>query len=219
MRLVVTGITGTAGAAVLRQAVADHRVDEVLALGRRPPAVTNRKLVFVEHHKFGDLSDVRGRLRGLDAAIWCLGTSQNRVAREELHRITVDWVVEGARTLQAASPGSAFVHLSGAGADPSGRARMAFAQEKGQAEKALDGLGLERLWHVRPGYIHPPAPVEKPLLQDRLMYPLGPLMRRLAPGQMIDSDDLGKALVEVGIHGHAKRVLSGRDLRALVKSL
>lgn len=89
---------------------------------------------------------------------------------------------------------------------------MAFALEKGKAENALDALGFERLWHFRPGYIHPPTPVEKPLLQDRLMFPLGPLMRPFR-NAMVDADDLGLAMVHVAQNGHEKHVLENRDIR------
>lgn len=201
MRILITGATGTAGAGALRQALAHPRVTGVTALVRRPLALEHPKLAVVVHADFLDYEPLRGPLAGHDAALWCLGTSQSRVSREDLHRITVDFVVAGAKALQAASPGLRFVHLSGEGADPTLRSRMAFAQEKGQAENALDALALAGLWHVRPGYIHPPAPVEKPLFQDRLMWTLAPLFRRVAPRMMIDADVLGRAMVAIALDG------------------
>ena len=213
MRILLTGATGTAGSGALRAAIADPAIEGVTVLARRAPRETHDKVLVVTHEDFSDYSSLRGSLIGHDAAIWCLGTSQNRVDRATLHRITVDYVVAGAKAFMAANPDIHFVHLSGRGADPTGQSRMAFGQEKGQAETALDKLGLAGLWHVRPGYIHPNSPPEKPLLQDRLMLLVEPMVRRFLPQHMIDADHLGRAMLEVAKHGHVKRVLENRDLR------
>ena len=215
MRILLTGATGTAGSGALRAAIADPAIEGVTVLARRAPRETHDKVLFVKHEDFSDYSSLRGSLIGHDAALWCLGTSQNRVDRATLHRVTVEYAVAGAKAFMAANPDIHLVHLSGSGADPSGRARMAFAQEKGQAETALDRLGLAGLWHARPAYIHPNSPIEAPLLQDRLMLFAEPLMRRYLPQHMIDADDLGRAMLEVAKHGHVKRVLENRDLRRI----
>lgn len=214
MRILLTGATGTAGSAVLRQAIADPAVAAVTVLARRQPQEAHPKVRFVPTSDFLDYAAVREALPGHDAMLWCLGTSQHRVDRAGLHKVTVDFTLAGAAAFQAASPDGAFVHLSGAGADPTGRARMAFAVEKGEAERRLDRLGLARLWHFRPGYIHPPRPVERPLLQDRLMYPLGGLLRPFR-GLMVDADGLGRAMLAVAKHGHPERVLDNRAIRRL----
>lgn len=215
MRILLTGATGTAGSAALRQAIADPEVEGVTVLARREPKESHEKVLFVRHDDFTDYSRVRGSLIGHEAALWCLGTSQNRVDRAALHRVTVDFAVAGAKALMAANPDIQFLHLSGAGADPTQRARMPFAKEKGQAEAALDGLGLAGLWHFRPGYIHPAGRIERPLLQDRLMRVLHPAFRALAPSQMVDADDLGKAMLKVAKEGFPERVVDNRAIRRL----
>jgi hypothetical protein len=45
--------------------------------------------------------------------------------------------------------------------------------------------------------------------------PLWPLMRMMAPGTMITTEELGRAMIRVAQHGAPKRVLENRDLRAL----
>jgi uncharacterized protein YbjT (DUF2867 family) len=215
VRILLTGATGTAGSGVLRQAIADPTIEQVLVLARRAPKAVHRKVEFVPHADFLDYAAVADRLAGIDAALWCLGTSQYRVTREELHRITVEFVVAGAKALKAASPGVRFLHLSGGGADPTGKSRLPFAQEKGQAENALDDLGLSGLWHFRPGYIHPMERVERPLLQDRVMWRLEPVLRRVAPFAMVAADDLGRAMLRVAREGHAGRVVENREIRRL----
>jgi uncharacterized protein YbjT (DUF2867 family) len=215
MRILLTGATGTAGSGVLRQAIADPEVEGITVLARREPKERSDKVLFVRHDDFADYSKVRGSLIGHEAAVWCLGTSQNRVDRAALHRVTVDFPVAGAKALMAANPDIQFLHLSGAGADPAQKARMPFALEKGQAETALDGLGLAGLWHFRPGYIHPAGRIEKPLLQDRLMRVFHPAMRALVPSQMVEADDLGRAMLRVAKEGHRERVVDNRAIRRL----
>ena len=218
MRILLTGATGTAGSGVLRQAIADPDVEGVTVLARREPAERHEKVLFVRHGDFSDYAKVRGSLVGHDAALWCLGISQFRVTPEQLHRVSVDYVLAGAKAFMAANPDLWFVHLSGAGADPTGRSRIRFAREKGEAESRLDALGLAGLWHFRPGYIHPAGRIEKPILQDRVMKVLHPAMRAFAPSQMVDADDLGKAMLKVAKDGHAahaERVVDNRAIRRL----
>ena len=59
----------------------------------------------------------------------------------ELPKITVNYTVEFARVLHSSSPHAAFSFLSGSGANPTGRSRMAFARYKGEAETTLLAAG------------------------------------------------------------------------------
>jgi len=62
----------------------------------------------------------------------------------------VDYTIEFARVLHGSSPDAAFSFLSGSGADPTGRSRMAFARYKGEAEKALLAAGFSRVYYFGP---------------------------------------------------------------------
>ena len=68
---------------------------------------------------------------------------------------TVDYTIEFARVLRESSPEADFSFLSGSGADPTGRSRMAFARYKGEAEKALLSSRFPHLFIFRPAYIYP----------------------------------------------------------------
>jgi hypothetical protein len=52
------------------------------------------------------------------------------VTDAELRAITADYTIEFARVLRSSSPNAAFSFLSGNGADPTGRRRLAFARYK-----------------------------------------------------------------------------------------
>jgi uncharacterized protein YbjT (DUF2867 family) len=143
------------------------------------------------------------------------------VSDAELHRITVDYTIEFARVLRATSPLAAFSFLSGSGADPTGRSRMAFARYKGEAEKALLAAEFARLCIFRPAYIFPVQPRKEPNLSYRLMRAIYPAFRVLLPSQVIRADDLARAMVDVVVQKAAERQtrpFENRDIQAMVKS-
>jgi uncharacterized protein YbjT (DUF2867 family) len=116
---------------------------------------------------------------------------------------------------------AAFSFLSGNGADPTGRSRLAFARYKGQAEKALLAAGFPRVYIFRPAYIYPVEPRREPNLRYRLLRGIYPAFRVLFPNQVIRADDLGRAMVDLAISETRKSrsvVLENRDIRAMVES-
>jgi hypothetical protein len=66
--------------------------------------------------------------RGWSDAYFCLGTDTGAVSDAELRIITVEYTIEFARVFRSSSPDAAFSFLSGNGADPTGRNRLAFAR-------------------------------------------------------------------------------------------
>ena len=136
-RLVIVGATGMVGGYALRYALDHPAVGQVTSIGRRKLGLSHPKLNQVLHPDFADCSALAGALSGQDAVIFCLGTYTGSVPDAELRKITVDYTVEFARVLHGSSPNAAFSFLSGNGADPTGRSRMAFARYKGEAEKTL----------------------------------------------------------------------------------
>ena len=161
-RLVIVGATGMVGGYALRYALDHAAVGGVTAVGRKPTGIARPKLTEVLHQDFADCSGLAGALSGQDAAIFCLGAYTGAVSDAALRRITVDYVVEFARVLRDSSPGATFEFLSGSGADPTGRSRMAFARYKGEAENALTAAGFPAVYIFRPAYIYPVQPRREP---------------------------------------------------------
>ncbi|HWW87737.1 MAG TPA: NAD-dependent epimerase/dehydratase family protein, partial [Vicinamibacterales bacterium] len=124
-RLVIIGATGMVGGYALRYALDHPAVELVTTIGRRAIGLSHPKLNEVFHQDFADCSALAGALEDQDAAVFCLGTYTGAVSDAELRRITVDYTIEFARVLRASSPGATFAFLSGSGADPTGRSRMA----------------------------------------------------------------------------------------------
>ena len=217
-RLVIVGATGMVGGYALRYALADPAVARVTAIGRKKLGISNPKLNEVLHQNFADCSPLAGALSGQDAAVFCLGVYTGAVSDAEFRTITVNYPVEFARVLRSSSPAAAFSFLSGKGADPIGRSRLAFARYKGEAENALLAAGFPHLYLFRPAYIYPVEPRKEPNFSYRLMRRIYPLFRLLFPNQAIRADDLARAMLDVAVRGiHPPRgpVLENRDILAI----
>jgi uncharacterized protein YbjT (DUF2867 family) len=220
-RLVIVGATGMVGGYALRYALDRPEVGGVTAVGRKPTGLTHPRLREVLHQDFTDCSVLAGTFAGQDAAIFCLGTYTSAVPDAELRRITVDYTVAFARVLRDSSPNAAFAFLSGSGADPTGRSRLAFARYKGEAENALTAAGFPHVYSFRPAYIYPVQPRKEPNVSYRLLRAIYPVFRRLFPNQVIPADELAHAMVDAALHGIAGSergavVLENRDILALV---
>src|ERR1700677_2736493 len=199
-QLVVVGATGMVGGYALRYALDNPTVERVTAIGRRKLGISHPKLKEVVHRDFADCSALADELSGQNAAVFCLGTYTGAVSDKELRTITVDYTVEFARVLRNSSPDAAFSFLSGSGADPTGRSRMAFARYKGEAENALLASRFPRLYIFRPAYIYPVEPRKEPNLSYRVFRGIYPLFRLLFPNQVIRADDLARVMVDLVVN-------------------
>jgi uncharacterized protein YbjT (DUF2867 family) len=218
-RIAIVGATGMVGGYALRYALALPAVERVTSISRRKTRISHPKLDEVLHQDFRDCSALARTLAGQDAAVFCLGTYTGSVTDAEMRTITVDYTVEFARVLRSSNPNASFSFLSGSGADPTGRSRMAFARYKGEAEKALLEAGFPQLYIFRPAYIYPVEPRKEPNFSYRLLRSVYPVFQLLFPNQVIRADDLAKAMVDVAVRtgaGTERMVLENRDIRSKV---
>ena len=219
--LVVVGATGMVGGYALRYALDNSDVKNVTSIGRKKLGISHPKLKEVLHRNFADCSPLADALSNQDAVVYCLGTYTGSVSDAELHRITVDYTVEFSRVLRGSSPGAAFSFLSGNGADPTGRSRLAFARYKGEAENAVLAAGFPHVYLFRPAYIYPVEPRNEPNFSYRLLRMVYPVFRVLFPNQVIRADDLARAMVDLLLrqtHERQSLILENRDIRAMVES-
>jgi uncharacterized protein YbjT (DUF2867 family) len=218
-RIAIVGATGMVGGYALRYALALPAVERVTSISRRKTRISHPKLDEVLHQDFRDCSALARTLAGQDAAVFCLGTYTGSVTDAEMRTITVDYTVEFARVLRSSNPNASFSFLSGSGADPTGRSRMAFARYKGEAGKALLEAGFPQLYIFRPAYIYPVEPRKEPNFSYRLLRSVYPVFQLLFPNQVIRADDLAKAMVDVAVRtgaGTERMVLENRDIRSKV---
>jgi uncharacterized protein YbjT (DUF2867 family) len=217
-RVAIVGASGMVGGYALRYLLEDPAVGGVTSIGRRTLGVSHPKLTQILRSDFADCSPLADALTGHDAAVYCLGAYTGAVPDEELRRITVDYTVEFARVLRASSPNATFAFLSGSGADPTGRSRMAFARYKGEAEKALSAAGFPHVYIFRPAYIYPVQPRSEPNVSYRLLRAIYPVFRVVFPNQVIRADDLARTMVDAAVRGTGEGrtlVLENRDIRRL----
>jgi uncharacterized protein YbjT (DUF2867 family) len=221
-RLVIVGATGMVGGYALRYALEHPAIGCATSIGRRELGISHPKLHEVVHQDFADCSALTRALSDQDAAVFCMGTYTGTVPDAQLRAITVDYTIEFARVLRSSSPDAAFSFLSGSGADPTGRSRMAFARYKGEAENALRASGFPSLYIFRPAYIYPVEPRKEPNFSYRFMRGIYPAFRALFPNQVIRADDLARAMIDVVVGGMGvapSMVFENRDIRALIQSL
>jgi uncharacterized protein YbjT (DUF2867 family) len=221
MQFVIVGASGMVGGYALRYMLDHPSIERVTAIGRRELGISHIKLRQILHRDFANCSTLADELSGQNAAVFCLGTYTGSVSDKELRTITVDYTVEFARVLRASSPDAAFSFLSGAGADQTGRSRMAFARYKGKAETALIALGFPRVYVFRPAYIYPVEPRKEPTFSYRLLRAVYPAFQILFPNQVIRADDLARVMVDAVVRETDKReslVFENRDIRARVES-
>jgi uncharacterized protein YbjT (DUF2867 family) len=208
------------GGYVLRYALEDPDVGEVTSIGRRALGLSHPKLREVLHRDFADCSALAPVLSNQDAAVFCLGTYTGAVPDAELRQTTVDYPIEFARVLHESSPAATFAFLSGSGADPTGRSRLAFARYKGEAERTLLGVGFPHVSVFRPAYIYPPEPRQEPNVGYRLLRAMYPAFRVVFPNQVIRADDLARVMVNVAVRGggdHPGPVFENRDIQAMAQ--
>src|SRR5260370_39303422 len=164
----MVGGIGMGGGYALGYALENPGVGSVTAIGGRKIGLSHPKLKEVLHGDFANCSALAETLSGQYAAVFCVGTYTGAVSDAELRPITVDYTIEFARVLRSSSPDAAFSFLSGNGADPTGRSRLAFARYKGEAEKALLAAGFPRVYLFRPAYIYPVELRKEPNFTYRL---------------------------------------------------
>jgi uncharacterized protein YbjT (DUF2867 family) len=213
MRVIIFGATGMVGQGVLHEALLAADVEQVLAVGRTPTGVRHPKLRELRHADFTDFTPVRAELAGYDAVFWCLGVSSAGRSEADYTRVTYDYTVAAARTIAGLNPEATFVYVSGAGTDPEGR--LMWARVKGRTERAVLDL-FPHGYALRPGLIQPVNGATSKTGWYRALYavlaPALPLVRRVAPGSVPTTADIGRTMLRLARAGAPDRTLESRAL-------
>ena len=216
MKIVLFGASGMIGQSVLREALLDGEVSEILAVGRSPLGRDDKKIRELVHQDFTDFTSVAGALTGYDACLFCLGTSSAGMSEADYRRVTYDFALAAARTLAERNPGMTFVFVSGAGTDSTEQGRSMWARVKGATENALLELPFKAAYMFRPGYIQPMHGIKSRTKLYRVLYAVVgfgfPLWRRLFPKYMTTTEQVGRAMLHVAKHGADKPVLENWDI-------
>ena len=214
MKVILFGATGMVGQGVLRECLRDNGVENVLAVGRRSTGLIHPKLQELILKDLFEVGAASVDLQGYDACFFCLGVSSAGMSEADYTRQTFDLTMGWARALAGINPAITFVYVSGAGTG----GKAMWAQVKGRTEDALLAL-FPSAYMIRLGALRPMHGEVSKTRWTRIGYavfrPLMPLVQAIAPGTVISTEELGRAMIRAARQGAPKRVLESRDLRAL----
>ncbi|MGZ5496467.1 MAG: hypothetical protein ACXWFO_06910, partial [Candidatus Aminicenantales bacterium] len=145
---------------------------------------------------------------GLDACLYCLGISATQVSGEEEYRkITHDFALTAARTLELQSPTSAFHFISGQGTRLD--SRMMWARVKAETERNLIALLGAVCW--RPAFIDGEPSQNAP----RVYKVLRPLFRLFKGFRnlYVTGEDIGRAMLQATSEGIRGRIIENAEIR------
>ena len=207
-----------AGSEVIRQAITDDNITQIIALVRRPLEIAHPKISSIIHQDFLNYDAVKDHFKDCDACIWCLGISQLQVSKQQYGIITYDYTIAAAKAMLAVNPDIHFVFLSGNKADRTEKSKVLFARIKGKTENALLGLGLKKLTIARPDAIWPKHKNKNAPLAYKLAFPFFPLVEKFTPAKIIGSVQLAKALLYLTKNISEKNTYENTELRLLGKN-
>src|ERR1700685_1147755 len=221
MKVVLFGATGMVGQGVLRECLRDPEVERVLVIGRSSIGNQNQKIREIVHRDFLDFSGTEDQLGGYDACFFCLGVSSVGMNEPDYTRVTYDYTMAAAQVLAKQNPGMTFIYVSGTGTDSSEKGRMMWARVKGKTENALLRLPFAAAYMFRPGFIEPAHGEISRTKLYRILFtfakPLLPLLRRLFPNQILTTEQIARAMLNLATHPYPKHILEIKDIRAVAE--
>ena len=139
----------------------------------------------------------------------------------DYRRITYDIALAAARTLVELNPSMTFVFVSGTGADSSERGRPMWARVKGATENAILALPFKASYVFRPAFVQPMHGIRSRTgwynAFYSLLWPLYPVLSRIAPRYVLTTEQIGRAMLHVVRHGAPRPVLESPDVRGLLQ--
>lgn len=211
--VIITGSSGMIGGLVLEQCLKRDDVANVTTIVRRTSGIKHKKLTEIIHQNFLDYTTIEQELKNQQVCFFCIGVYTGQVPAPQFKTITVDYTKAFSEALKQQSPDATFCFLSGQGADSSEKSRVLFAREKGIAENALLQLHFSKTHIFRPGYIYPVTPRNEPNAMYKMMRRIYKPLSAIYPNIGVTSEQLAKAMIQVGLNGGAKTIYENADIR------
>lgn len=219
MHVLIFGATGMIGHGALNACLRDPGVERVTVVGRRATGRVDPKLTERTRDDVADLSGLDEELGSVDACLFCLGVTAAGLGEARYTELTYDLTLAVARTLVRLNPDMAFVYVSGQGTDPTEQGRVMWARVKGRTENALLALPFRTAIMLRPGMIQPVEGARSGTRVYRLVYavlgPLLPALRRLFPGRIVTTEELGRAMLAAARLEQARVALEAPEIARL----
>jgi uncharacterized protein YbjT (DUF2867 family) len=222
MKVIITGATGMVGKGVLLECLDDNAVESVLCIGRNPLEQKHPKLQELIHTNFDDFSAINDELKGYDACFYCLGISAAGLNEKAYTTITYDYAMALAKRLLELNPNMTFNYVSGQGTDSSENGRIMWARVKGKTENNLLNFGFKQAYMFRPGGIIPLRGIKSRTKSYQFIYDyfmwLVKLIKLLAPNSVVNTTQIGKAMINSIVHGYEKKILGPKDIIELARN-
>jgi len=219
IKAIITGSTGMVGKGTLLECLDSPKVESILVINREPVGVQHEKLREVIHSDFFDLSSIENELSGYNACFFCLGVSSAGLSEEKYHKLTYDLTLNFAKTVLKLNPEMTFCYVSGTGTDSTEKGNTMWARVKGKAENALLAMPFKSAYMFRPGYIQPLRGIKSKTALYNASYlittPFYPLLKRLFPKFITNTELVGKAMINVVLNGYDKVHLENEDINRL----
>ena len=221
MKVLIFGATGMVGLGVLRECLAADDVEQVTTVGRSPLEQTHPKLTQIVHRELTDYTAIEAQLSGFDACFFCLGVSSAGMSEDAYRRLTYDVTLAAAQVLARLNPALVFTYVSGAGTDSTESGRVMWARVKGKTENDLQKLPLAGVYLFRPGVIRPLHGIRSKTASYRVFYtltgPLLALLRVLMPSTILDTQIIGRAMLNAARRGAGRAVLETGEIARLAR--
>ena len=214
MRVILFGGSGMVGKGALLACLSDPDVEQVLLVVRKATSTASAKVVELVHEDFFDWNGVEEKFADYDACFFCLGVSAVGMKEAEYRRTTYDLTLGVAKMLERVGSLKTFVYVSGQNTNANGR--QMWARVKGATENALMAMPFAQVFCFRPGYIQPLHGIRSKVGWYNGFYAVlswaYPTMRRLMPGMVTSTEEVGRAMIQVARHGYTSKVLETKDI-------
>jgi uncharacterized protein YbjT (DUF2867 family) len=221
MNVLIFGATGMVGQGVLRECLLDPNVQFVQTIGRTATGLQNPKLREIAHPDLWHYAPIEEKLTGFDACFFCLGIGSAGMAEKDYEHVTYGITTAAAETLSRRNPKMTYIYVSGAATDSSEKGRMMWARVKGKTENALLRMPFAAAYMFRPGFIEPAHGEISRTKLYRILFtfakPLLPLLRRVFPNQILTTEQIARAMLNLATHPYPKHILEIKDIRAVAE--
>ena len=218
MNVLIFGATGMIGQGVLRECLLDPGVQLVQTIGRTATGVQNPKLREIAQEDLWNYAPIEQKLSNFDACFFCLGIASAGMTEPDYERVTYGITIAAAETLCRLNPKMIFIYVSGASTDSSEKGRMMWARVKGKTENNLLHMPFASAYMFRPGFIEPAHGEISRTKLYRVLFtlakPLLPLLRRLFPNQILTTEQIARAMLNLATRPYPKHILEIQDIRA-----
>ena len=162
---------------------------------------------------------VAAQLHDYNACYFCLGVSSVGMKEAAYTKVTYDLTMEVAKTLLALNQDMTFCYVSGAGTDSTEKGKSMWARVKGRTENELLKMPFKAAYMFRPAFIYSDM---KDLKFTNSFYKyiswMYPILKRFMPNYVVALSSIGKAMIDVTLHGYPKKVLEVEDIRKAAHS-